>query len=85
MKLRPKMARFLRVGDLDGAAVEQDRACVGLDDAGQAADQRGLAGAVGADQAMHLAGDDVEVDALERLYAAKVLDQRLNLQKWLLG
>ena len=40
----------------DGLAVDRDLAAVGLDQAGQHPDQGRFAGAVGADQAMHLAG-----------------------------
>ena len=42
---------------------------VGVDDAADDADQRGLAGAVGPEQREDLAAPDVEVDVLQRLEA----------------
>ena len=51
-------------------AVELDRAGGGLDDAGQHLHQRRLAGAVLAEQRRHLAGADVEGDALQRVDVA---------------
>jgi hypothetical protein len=41
----------------------------GCDDAADDADQRGLAGAVGAEQSENLALLDLQVDTLERLQA----------------
>ena len=48
------------VVDRDRPAVDRDRAAVGMVEAGEDADQRRLAGAVGADEAVDLAGRDVE-------------------------
>ena len=48
------------------AGVQADVAVVGLVEAGQQAQQRGLAGAVGADQADALAGVQLEADVLEQ-------------------
>ena len=53
------------------AALEQDVAAVGRVEAAEAIEERGLAGAVGADQAGDLAGKDVEGDAVERDDAAE--------------
>jgi hypothetical protein len=57
-------ARRAEVAD-DVVAVGDHRAA-GVDDAADDADQRGLAGAVGAEQREDLAALDVEVDALQR-------------------
>ena len=48
------------------AGVEAEVAVVGLVEAGQQAEQRGLAGAVGADEADALAGVQLEADVLEQ-------------------
>jgi hypothetical protein len=48
------------------------RSAAGLDGGGQHADGGGLAGAVGAEQAEHLAGGDLEVDAADGLNPAGV-------------
>ena len=53
--------------DLRRLAVEADRSRVGLMDAGQDLDQRALAGAVLADQAVDLAGQQLQRDVVERL------------------
>jgi hypothetical protein len=55
----------------DVASVEADLAAVGRDDAGDALEQRGLAGAVGADQRGDRAGLDVEIGAGERADAVE--------------
>ena len=57
-----------RVGDL--APVEDHRAAVGLDHAGDRLQQRRLAGAVRAEQRDDLALVDLEVDAEQHLHAA---------------
>ncbi len=54
-----------------GSPSISDRAAIGMLEAGEDADQRRLAGAVGADQAVDLAGGDVEADAGERADAAE--------------
>ena len=48
---------------------------VGLDEAGEDADEGRLARAVGADEAVHLAGQDRERNAFQRLRAAEGLSQ----------
>ena len=59
-----------RVGDV--AAVEDDRALVGLDHAADGLEQRRLAGAVRAEQRDDLALVDLEVDVEEHLHVAVV-------------
>src|SRR6185503_17633620 len=53
-------------------AVDQNFAAAGGDDPANDVDQRGLAGAVGAEQPENLAAADVEVDRLQGLGAALV-------------
>ena len=59
-------------------AVDGHRAIVGVF-AEQAADQRGLAGAVGSDQRHPLAEFNIEADAVEHAGATEVLDDILEL------
>ena len=61
---RPGLGRTLQ---RDLLTVEQQRAGVGLMDAGQDLDERALAGAVLADQPMDLARPQLERDVVERL------------------
>ena len=56
----------------DRLAVDQDLALAGLVHAGQDLDQRRLAGAIVAEQAMHLAGIDLDVDVLQRADRAEI-------------
>ena len=65
----------------DVAAVEADAAALRRSLAGQERDQRGLAGAVGADNGVKLAARDVERDAVGRHHAAEALGQALDLQQ----
>ena len=67
----------VRVGDLDALDEDLPRRR-GLEQV-HAAQQRGLAGAGGPDDADHLAVVDVEVDALEHLVGAEVLVQLLHV------
>ncbi len=74
-------------GDVGEAAVQLDRvaprvateqldsAVVGAHQAEQDPDGRGLAGPVGTEEAVHLAGGDLEVQAVEGPGGAEVLDQ----------
>ena len=62
---------------IDGAAVQPDLAGIGAVHAGEDLDQRRLAGAVLAEQRVHLAGAHVEVDRVERERAGEALGQRL--------
>ena len=71
-----------RVGRrIDGAAVEADLAGIGGVDAGEDLDQRRLAGAVLAEQRMHLAAPDVEVDVVERQRAGEALGQAADMAR----
>ena len=60
-------------GEADGGAVDQDLAGVGGLDAGEDLHQRRLAGAVLAHERVHLAGAEVEVDAVERGHPGEML------------
>src|SRR5690606_12683399 len=64
-------------------AVEAAGAGLGHVQAGQHVEQRRLAGAVGADQAVNFAAPDIEADVRERLQAAKALAQALRLEQHL--
>src|SRR5205085_8354024 len=59
-------------------AVEPDAARIDRGELVDAAKQRGLARAGGADQTHHLAGPDVERDAFESLELAKILGDGAN-------
>ena len=67
-------ARIAAVGlaSRTGRAVEQHLARVGLVGAGEHLDQGGLAGAVLAEQAVHLPRVHVEVDAVEGAHAGEL-------------
>ena len=65
----------------DRLAAPADLALVGPVRAGQHLDQGGLAGAVLAEQAVHLAGPDDQVDAVERADAGEGLDDPAHLQQ----
>ena len=74
--------RGLRVGEADRlAAPARSSPGVGLVRAGQHLDQGGLAGAVLAEQAVHLAGAHLQVDAVERAHAGELLDDAAHLQQ----
>ncbi|MCY1229325.1 hypothetical protein D9M72_416880 [compost metagenome] len=62
------------------AAGQVDRALVRTDDAAEHLDQRGLSGAVLADQAMHFAWLNRKADAVQRLGAAEGLPDIVQLQ-----
>ena len=68
-----ELERGLGCGDLDGLAEPRDRAAVGAVHAGERLDERGLAGTVLAEHAVHLAGADVEVHAPQRVDAREAL------------
>jgi hypothetical protein len=51
-------------------------------DAGDALDERRLAGAVVADESHDLPGADLEVDVRQRLHGAERLREVANLEKW---
>jgi hypothetical protein len=71
----------LGVAEGDRGAVPGDLALVGLVRAGQDLDQRRLAGAVLAEQAVHLTGADVEVHAVEGADARELLDDAVHRQQ----
>ena len=79
--LDPELGGVLRAVDRDRLAVEEDLAAVGVVDAGDALDQRRLAGAVVADERHHLAGAHLEVDVGERLDRAEVLRHSAKLEE----
>ena len=58
---------------MTGCPSSSDLALVGLVGAGEHLDQGGLAGAVLAEQAVHLAGPDLQVDAVQRPHARELL------------
>ena len=64
-----------RAGPIDGDSLSGDlqRAGVGMIGAGDDPDERRFAGAVLADECMHLAGRQIERDAPERVHAAEGL------------
>src|SRR5207244_408985 len=62
-------------------AVDPDRAAIGGERAREDLDQGGLAGAVVADQAVHLARVDLEVCPVERSYRAVGLDEVAHLDQ----
>ncbi len=66
-------------GDID--SVENNLACIGLDDAAGHAEAGGLAGAVGTQQADDFAPLHVEIDAIHDAAAAEALYQTANFQK----
>ena len=78
--LDAEVGRVLRAVDRDGLAVEEDLALVDRVDAGDALDQRRLAGAVVADEGHDLAGRDVEVDLVEGLDGAEALRDSAQLE-----
>ncbi len=66
-----EMERGLGIGDCDRLAIKADLALVGRIDTGENLDQRGLAGAVLADQRRDGARIELEIDLLQRLHAGK--------------
>ena len=70
-----------RVAEPDLLAEPGDGALVGLVGAGEDLDQGGLPGAVLPEQRVHLAGPDVEVDAVQRAHAGEHLDDAGHRQQ----
>ncbi len=64
-------------GAVDGPAVEQDLAATQRLQAGDDAQQGGLAAARGADEGDELVGLDVQVDRLQRLHLTALADEGL--------
>ena len=71
--------RVARAPEADRGAVDQDLAVGRLVDAGEDLDQRRLAGAVVAEEAMDLAGIDLDVDVAERDDRAEMLGDAAEL------
>ena len=63
-------------------AVDADRPGIGAQHAGEDLDERRLAGAIGAEQGVHLSGSDLEVDGAEGDHRAERLGDRRRLQQW---
>ena len=76
----PALERSRRIPLRQRLAVEQDLAAGGLHRAGDALDQRGLAGSVRTQQAVHLGLQHLEVHALERLDPRVLLHQVPDLE-----
>ena len=81
----PEALRQRRREAVDGRAVEDDRAGVRRRRAGGDVHQRRLAGAVLAEQGVHLAREDVERDVGERRHAVVVLRDAEHRQRRLPG
>ena len=62
--------------------VDGDPSAIRRGDAREAADQSRLAGAVRADETVHLAAADIEVDITERDLSRKVLVDAANFHPW---
>jgi hypothetical protein len=77
----PQRLGVARVMDVHRLVVEADGPGVRLIDPGDDLDEGGLAGAVLADQGVHLAGTHVEVHMVERLDARKGFADVLQLQE----
>jgi hypothetical protein len=78
--LDPEAAGVLRSVDRDVLPVRVDIAPVHRVDAGDALDQRRLAGAVVAYEGHHLTGPHLEVDIVERCHGAEVLRDAPRLE-----
>ena len=76
----PAVDRVLRRLEDDLFAVQQDLALVGPVEAVEDVHQRGLAGAVLAEQGVHLAAPQVEIDAVVRDDPGKPLRDPAKLQ-----
>ena len=73
---QPEAMGVGRPAQIDRSAGDRHRAGVGAQHAGEDLDERRLAGAVGAEQGVHLAGGDDEVDAAQRHHGAERLGHR---------
>ena len=76
----PELDRVLRRGDRHGLAVQKDLARVGGVQPVEDAHQRGLAGSVLAQQGMHFAATQVEVDVVVREHPGKLLGDPSELE-----
>ena len=77
----PALIDRSRRGIRDVGAVEGDAPRVGAIDAGDDVEERGLAGAVRADQAEDLVRRDGEIEPVERHHAAEVLGQAAGFEQ----
>src|SRR4051812_14698677 len=75
----PRALIHRQLGDV--VAVELDRTAVGLDQAGDHVEHRGLAGAVRTEQADRFAAADIDADAAYHLAAAKALFDAMHSQE----
>ena len=64
----------------DVVSVENNFSRIGLEHSGQLGDERGLASAIGSDDRVDLAGQNVEIEVLGGRYAAEMLVQSFDLQ-----
>ncbi len=78
----PGRLRLLGVVEDRLLAVEQQPAGVGPVDAGEDLDERRLAGAVLADEAVHLTGEELDVAVLERVNGAEALLGVFEREDW---
>ncbi len=83
--LDPEPGSVLRPVDVHLFPLEQDPAAVSGVSAGDALDERRLAGAVVADERHHLAGADLEVHVYEGLDRTEGLGDVAQLEKWLVA
>ena len=74
--------RGLRIRDPSDLSINEQRALVGLNDAGENLHERRLAGAVFADQRVNRPGLDAEADIRERVNAPVGLCDPLQFQEW---
>jgi len=70
-----------RIGVAHVHSRDADGAVVRLDHAGKDVHQRGLAGAVLAQERVHLAGLEIEIDAAQGVHAAEALLDAVHLQE----
>src|SRR5262245_35442921 len=74
-------AALVRPGTRDVGAVEADFPAVGVEIAGDQIEERGLAGAVGPDDADCLAARDAEIDGVGRLDRAEGSGEAVDLEE----
>ena len=79
-EMRTERELLMDVGDSHTVVVPRDRAAVGRDEAGEDVQQRALAGAVLADQRVHFARIEREVDAVQRDGRAEALGNAAQLE-----
>src|ERR1700678_4135598 len=81
----PAPCAHVRRQPRDVLSTEDDSRGLGAEGAGNAVDQRGLAGAVGTDQAEAFARLDIDADIVERGETAEALGQPFDPQQWKFG